>query len=419
MTEERRLTAIMFTDVCGFSRIMGEDERRALRVVEMANGCVESGTQVYGGRIIKKLGDGLLVEFTSAVNAVRCAVDVQRAVADYNAGVQESERFELRIGIHVGDVVVAGGDIMGDGVNVASRIQPLAEPGGICISRDVFDLINNKLGIETVYLGPHELKNIARQIDIYKVLIDAVSQSGKTVVRLKHGTAGRKRLWLWIAAAVLLVLAALAVVSQVSGAAFKKKAKAAYESVSAAAIEQDKNGNPAAALKTLESFPAKFRSTEWQVRIDELMQKVGRNLEKKNVMDRQMAFVKALDRDEEAAAMRMIDPEALKRVDKSKVWGGFRLIAGLLKLAGVGGGNFRVDEVFLSDDGLSAVVNMKFLKKNQGGPGETWEKVQPMKWRKLNSEWFLVIDTPSPGPDEGPRRPKPPLDRPLERRPER
>jgi len=174
VTEERRLAAIMFCDVCGFSRIMGENETRALAVIGMATSCIESAVGMFGGRVIKKLGDGSLCEFPSAVNAVRCAIEVQRAVAEHDRTAEPGQQFQMRIGIHVGDVVVADGDILGDGVNVASRIQPLAEPGGICISRDVFDLVKSRVSIETVNLGPHDLKNISRQIDIYKVLIDAV-----------------------------------------------------------------------------------------------------------------------------------------------------------------------------------------------------------------------------------------------------
>jgi class 3 adenylate cyclase len=154
MNEERRLAAIMFSDICNFSRIMENNEKRALEIVELAFSCISQAVEQYNGRIIKKIGDGVLCEFSSAVNAVKAAIEVQKAIADYNRNVTQDEQFQLRIGIHVGDVVVAdGGDIFGDGVNIASRIEPMAEPGGICISRDVFDMVRNKVSIETVSLG--------------------------------------------------------------------------------------------------------------------------------------------------------------------------------------------------------------------------------------------------------------------------
>ena len=129
MPEERRLAAIMFSDICSFSKIMGQNEERAIAFTSMHKDCIQSGTEIHGGRIIKEMGDGMLVEFGSAVNAVRCAIAVQKAVSKYNNTSVPEEQFHLRMGIHVGDVVVAGDDILGDGVNVASRIEPLAEPG--------------------------------------------------------------------------------------------------------------------------------------------------------------------------------------------------------------------------------------------------------------------------------------------------
>ena len=409
MTEERRLTAIMFTDVCGFSTIMGEDESRAISIVEAVNSCVHSGTQVYGGRIIKKLGDGLLVEFSSAVNAVRCALEIQRAVADYNARSHPKERFELRIGIHVGDVVVAGDDILGDGVNVASRIQPLAEPGGICISRDVFDLISNKIAIETVYLGPHDLKNIARQVDIYKVLIAAVSQSGKTVVRNKGSSTKRSRTWLYAAAgiaAVLAVLVVLLAIPIIRNARLRKKARVAFEAVSAKASELNKAGNPAEALKVLESYPAAFSHTEWHAKVDALKAEAERQLDKKVLGKKQMMFLRAVESDDKPTAVRMLDPAAIREMGEAGAWVRLRMTAALFKIAKVGTDNVRIGEIFLSEDGLSAVVSMQVRKPVPDGTGEVWNNAPPSKWKKINREWLLSPDPPVPA--AGQDKPRPP-----------
>ena len=138
--QQRRLAAIMFSDICGYSRIMGADEEQALELVEKHNGIIQSGADQHGGTIIKKLGDGVLVEFSSAVNAVRCAIEVQRTIGERNASSTEKGRFQVRIGIHLGDVVVSEGDILGDGVNVASassqstlQSEPSVSPGNGCL----------------------------------------------------------------------------------------------------------------------------------------------------------------------------------------------------------------------------------------------------------------------------------------------
>src|SRR5216684_2436691 len=143
---ERRLTAILAADVAGYSRLMGADEERTHeRFRTHCRELVDPKIKEHRGRIVKNTGDGMLVEFPSVVDAVRCAAEIQRAMIDRNADIPEDKRISFRIGINLGDVIVEPGDIFGDGVNIAARLEALAEPGGICISRVVRDQIRDKL----------------------------------------------------------------------------------------------------------------------------------------------------------------------------------------------------------------------------------------------------------------------------------
>ena len=169
----RSLAAIMFTDVVGFSTIMHNNESAALELLDNHNKIVQPIVIKYNGTILKPQGDGYLMRFSSAVDAVRCGKDIQKEISIYNKEINENENILLRIGIHLGDVVLTENDIFGDGVNIASRIEPLADPGGICISQTVYDQIKNKVEIQTLDLGPADLKNIDSKINIYKVLLEA------------------------------------------------------------------------------------------------------------------------------------------------------------------------------------------------------------------------------------------------------
>lgn len=165
---ERRLAAILVADVVGYSRMMGEDEEGTLkRLKAMIGDMIEPLIADKRGRIVKLMGDGLLVEFPSAVDAVECAVAWQNSAAsgDANAG---DEPFKFRIGINLGDVMVEGDDIYGDGVNVASRLEGIADPGGICVSDDVYRQVNRKLGIAFEDMGEQHVKNIAKPIRVYR-----------------------------------------------------------------------------------------------------------------------------------------------------------------------------------------------------------------------------------------------------------
>jgi adenylate cyclase len=173
---ERQLAAILAVDVVGYSRLMGADEEgtlAALRAVrrELSDPKIKE----HHGRIVKTMGDGLLVEFASVVGAVRCAVEVQRAMAERNVDVPADTRIEFRVSIHQGDIIVEDGDIFGDGVNLAARLEGLAEPGGICVSRVVRDEVRDKLDVAFDDLGDQQVKNIARPVRVFAVRLDGAA----------------------------------------------------------------------------------------------------------------------------------------------------------------------------------------------------------------------------------------------------
>ena len=166
---ERRLAAILAADVVGYSRLMGEDEAGTLaRLKSLRKELVQPKIAGGRGRIVKLMGDGLLAEFPSVVEAVRCAVEIQQDMAGREAGLPEERRIRLRIGVNLGDIIVEGSDIYGDGVNVAARLEGLAEPGGICISGKVYEEVRNKLPTAFEDLGEQEVKNIAEPVRVYR-----------------------------------------------------------------------------------------------------------------------------------------------------------------------------------------------------------------------------------------------------------
>jgi len=167
---ERRLTAILAADVAGYSRLMGADEEGTLAQLKAhRRALVDPKINEHRGRIVKTTGDGMLVEFASVVDALRCAVEVQRGMLERNAEVPREKRIEFRVGIHQGDIIIDGGDIFGDGVNVAARLEGLAEPGGICVSARVQEDAQGKLDIPFEDIGEQQLKNIVRPIRVYRV----------------------------------------------------------------------------------------------------------------------------------------------------------------------------------------------------------------------------------------------------------
>ena len=171
MTEKRKLAAILAADVVGFSRMTGADEDRTLALLRaLRSDLIDPTIAVHNGHVVKRTGDGALVEFRSVVDAVRCAIEVQNAMIERNAGVPAERRIEYRIGIHLGDVVEeADGDLMGDGVNIAARLEGIAEPGAICLSEDAFRQVRARLDLAVSDRGEVSLKNIAQSIRVYSL----------------------------------------------------------------------------------------------------------------------------------------------------------------------------------------------------------------------------------------------------------
>jgi adenylate cyclase len=169
MSETRKIAAILVADVVGYSRLAGADEDRTLaRLRGLRRDLIDPAIAAHHGRIVKRTGDGFLVEFRSVVEAVHCAVEVQNGMLERNVGVAREKRIEFRIGLHLGDVVEeVDGDLMGDGVNVAARLEGLAEPGGVCLSEDAWRQVRDKVKEAFVDLGEKVLKNIASPMRVY------------------------------------------------------------------------------------------------------------------------------------------------------------------------------------------------------------------------------------------------------------
>jgi TolB-like protein/class 3 adenylate cyclase len=200
---ERWLAAILAADVVGYSRLMERDEQdTSTRLRAHREELFEPAIEKHQGRVFKLMGDGLLAEFGSVVDAVECAVLLQREMAARNSSVAEDRRMQLRIGINLGDVIVEGEDRHGEGVNIAARLEQLAEPGGIYISRAVHDHVRNKLALGFEPLGERQVKNIAQPVAVYRVRLDTVPAVGKAVPRRRK----LPRRWALAAAAVLVIV---------------------------------------------------------------------------------------------------------------------------------------------------------------------------------------------------------------------
>ena len=170
MSQSRRLAAILAADVVGYSRLMGADEEGTLeRLKALRSEIIDPNITKHRGRIVKTTGDGLLIEFASTVDAIRCAVAMQRSMAA--AADPPERRIEFRVGLHVGDVLADGADILGDSVNIAARLEGIAEPGGICLSAAAYEQIRGKLEIAVADMGEQDLKNIARPLHTYRVVL--------------------------------------------------------------------------------------------------------------------------------------------------------------------------------------------------------------------------------------------------------
>ena len=169
MTATRRPAAILAADIASYSRLMGEDEAGTAQALREHRSVADPLVAEHGGRIVKTTGDGVLIEFGSLVGAVECALALQRLATERNAGVASERRMEWCIGVHLGDVLAEGDDILGDGVNIAARLEGIAEPGGICISEDAFRQVRGKVAAKFTDIGEQALKNIARPLRAYRV----------------------------------------------------------------------------------------------------------------------------------------------------------------------------------------------------------------------------------------------------------
>lgn len=207
-SDERKLTTILSADAVGYSRLMGEDEAATLATLKAHRAVMAAQITAHRGRIVNTAGDALLVEFASVVNAVECAIAIQRNFAERNADLPDARRLQFRIGVNLGDVIVDGADLYGDGVNIAARLQALAEPGGILISGAVYEQVRNKLALGFDFLGAQPVKNITDAVPVYRVLLNpgappppftAVTQASV------RGDDRRRNLTLMTAKAALLI----------------------------------------------------------------------------------------------------------------------------------------------------------------------------------------------------------------------
>jgi adenylate cyclase len=186
---DRRLAAILYADVAGYSRLTGVDEEGTHQQLNAGLDRLTSAIDEAGGRVVHEAGDAILAEFNSTISALQCAADFQRAMADQKPAEQDGERLAFRVGINLGEVIDDRDDIYGDGVNVAARLEGLAETGGICISRAVYDQAQGKIDLGYEYLGEQSVKNIAKPVRAYKVLLDP-ADAGK-LLKADHTSAAK------------------------------------------------------------------------------------------------------------------------------------------------------------------------------------------------------------------------------------
>ena len=179
----RRLAAIVAADVAGYSRLMGLDEVGTARTLREHRKVTDALVAKHGGRLVKTTGDGVLLEFPSVVDAVECAVAVQAVMAQRNEGIPQDRRMLFRIGINLGDILIEGDDILGDGVNVAARLEGIAEPGGMCVSSSAYEQVRGKIPVEFADLGEQNLKNIARPISVLRGWLGRERRRAKILIR--------------------------------------------------------------------------------------------------------------------------------------------------------------------------------------------------------------------------------------------
>jgi adenylate cyclase len=207
---KRKLAAILSADVKGYSRLMGEDEEGTIRTLNAYKEVMSSLIQQQRGRVVDAPGDNVLAEFGSVVDAVRCAVEIQKELKTRNAGLSENRKMEFRIGVNLGDVIEDGEQILGDGVNIAARLESLSEAGGVCISGTAYDQVENKLSLGYEYLGEQAVKNIAKPVRAYRVLMEP-GAAGKVIGEKNLKTRQWQRATIGLVVAVIVVVAAVVI----------------------------------------------------------------------------------------------------------------------------------------------------------------------------------------------------------------
>src|SRR5512136_2365765 len=207
---KRKLTAILSADVKGYSRLMGKDEVGTIQTLNTYKDVMANLIGDHHGRVVDAPGDNLLAEFASVVDAVQCAVEIQKELKTRNAELPESRRMEFRIGVNLGDVVQEGEKIFGDGVNIAARLEGLAEAGGVCISGSAYDFVGKKLSLGYKYLGEHTVKNIEKPVRVYRVLIEPEA-AGKVIGEKKISPRRLQRPVLALVGILILIAAAVVV----------------------------------------------------------------------------------------------------------------------------------------------------------------------------------------------------------------
>jgi TolB-like protein/class 3 adenylate cyclase len=240
LSETRKLAAILVADVVGYSRLAGADEERTLaRLRAVRSDLIDPSIALHHGRVVKRTGDGIILEFRSVVDAVRCAIEVQNGMVERNAGLPPEKRIEFRVGVHLGDVVEeSDGDLMGDGVNIAARLEGIAKPGAICLSEDAYRQVKQRLDLAVIDLGPTELKNIAEPVRVYSLEVgqpaEAKPLSTATATVKPETPAPRTSVWTsrWPALAAIAALLLLAAGSWYAlGGRMTKPAQAAHLSI--------------------------------------------------------------------------------------------------------------------------------------------------------------------------------------------
>src|SRR5512145_2008161 len=205
---QRRLAAILAADIAGYSRLMHEDEPATVRDLKSHQSAILPLIGRYGGRIIDTAGDGIMAEFPSVIGATECAVEIQTAMAERNAGVPESRRMRFRIGINLGDVIHDETRIYGDGINIAARLEALAEPGGVLVSNTVYDQVRGKLPLTFEDVGERQVKNIEQPVRMYRVRVPGASSEAGATLHRRPATTDRRRWIVWGLAAILALAGA-------------------------------------------------------------------------------------------------------------------------------------------------------------------------------------------------------------------